>query len=388
MNDQLIGTHGDYHMRVIEKIADFGKLGALWNGLLENHRSHVPYLCYEWYEIWLKHYFTEDRLLILLLYKNGDLAAIAPFFLNQQKFKGLIKVRKVELIGNIVSPIRTFILGSSDGKRRRKQVSAIFNFFLEKFEDWDIIDLNSIPEEDTSWDIIRRTIRQSALANREYVCFGNWYLDKINFSGNEYINRRTSNIKNNIKRYRKKLEKMGKLELKIRSDEETETILDYHYQVREKSWKYKDRHYSFHRDLAGLAKEKGWLRSGFLFLNGVPIASQLWIVCNRVAYIHSLNFDEAYRQFIPGVILSTEMMKYVIDIDKVIEVDYLRGDEPYKKDWTPNRRERKGITIFNHNLRGRFLSFLMTGILPIAEKHPYLLSAKNKFSDYLEKKRQ
>jgi CelD/BcsL family acetyltransferase involved in cellulose biosynthesis len=388
MSDHSMATHSKYHMKVIEKLDEFGKLKVPWNGLLENHRSPVPYLCHEWYEIWLKHYFKEDRLLILLLYKNGDLAAIAPFLLKRETFKGAIKVRKVELIGNIVSPIRTFIFGSSDEKTRRKQVSAIFNFFLEKFGDWDIIDLNSIPEEDTSWDIIRRTIKQSALANREYACFGNWYLDKINFSGDEYIRTRTSNIRNNIKRYRKKLEKMGKLELKTTSDEETDTILHFHYTVREKSWKYKDRHYSFHRDLAGLAKQKGWLRSGFLFLNDVPIASQLWIVCNRVAYIHSLNFDETYRKFIPGVILSAEMMKYVIDIDRVVEVDYLRGDEPYKKDWTPNRRERKGITIFNDNLKGRFFSFFMTGILPIAEKYPYLLSAKNKLSDYLEKKRR
>jgi len=40
-------------------------------------------------------------------------------------------------------------------------------------------------------------------------------------------------------------------------------------------------------------------------------------------------------------------MRYVIDIDKVACVDYLSGDDAYKKEWMSHRRERWGIMIFN-----------------------------------------
>ena len=40
-------------------------------------------------------------------------------------------------------------------------------------------------------------------------------------------------------------------------------------------------------------------------------------------------------------------MEHVIDTDKVHDVDYLTGDDAYKKDWMPDRRERWGIAVFN-----------------------------------------
>jgi CelD/BcsL family acetyltransferase involved in cellulose biosynthesis len=41
------------------------------------------------------------------------------------------------------------------------------------------------------------------------------------------------------------------------------------------------------------------------------------------------------------------MMQHVIDVDEVVEVDYLVGDDPYKKDWMNHRRERWGIVAYN-----------------------------------------
>lgn len=40
-------------------------------------------------------------------------------------------------------------------------------------------------------------------------------------------------------------------------------------------------------------------------------------------------------------------MEHVIDVDNVHEVDYLTGDDAYKKDWMSDRRERWGVVAFN-----------------------------------------
>jgi len=40
-------------------------------------------------------------------------------------------------------------------------------------------------------------------------------------------------------------------------------------------------------------------------------------------------------------------MQHALDIDRVHEVDYLTGDDAYKKDWMSARRERWGMVAFN-----------------------------------------
>jgi CelD/BcsL family acetyltransferase involved in cellulose biosynthesis len=40
-------------------------------------------------------------------------------------------------------------------------------------------------------------------------------------------------------------------------------------------------------------------------------------------------------------------MERVIDVDGVCEVDFLSGDDDYKRDWMSHRRERHGIVVFN-----------------------------------------
>ena len=142
---------------------------------------------------------------------------------------------------------------------------------------------------------------------------------------------------------------------------------------------------AFHYETRRMAAEKGRLRYGFLFLDNSLIAAQNGLVSNRIVYFMEALHDSDYDKFGPGAILRLELIKYFIDVDHVTEIDQVRGDESYKKYWTTNERERKGITIFNHNLKGQFLGFLMTTVLPFIEKHPPLLSAKNKLSKYMKK---
>jgi len=58
--------------------------------------------------------------------------------------------------------------------------------------------------------------------------------------------------------------------------------------------------------------------------------------------------------------LTAAMITHAIDHDKVEGVDHLFGDDTYKQYWTPQRRERKDVFIFNrHSFRGWLLGYVI-----------------------------
>jgi CelD/BcsL family acetyltransferase involved in cellulose biosynthesis len=82
-------------------------------------------------------------------------------------------------------------------------------------------------------------------------------------------------------------------------------------------------------------------------MDGVPAAAQVWIVVNGTASIFKMAYDERYAKESVGTVLSSLLMERVIDVEKVRVVDYLSGDDAYKRDWMSLRRERWGIMAFN-----------------------------------------
>ena len=64
-------------------------------------------------------------------------------------------------------------------------------------------------------------------------------------------------------------------------------------------------------------------------------------------------YDQAFKAFSPGTLLTAKLMQYVLEVDKVREVDYLIGNDAYKKSWMSDHRERWGIVAYNpRTLRG------------------------------------
>ena len=51
--------------------------------------------------------------------------------------------------------------------------------------------------------------------------------------------------------------------------------------------------------------------------------------------------------------LTAHLMRHVMDEDRVGEIDYLIGDDAYKKSWMDRRQERWGLVAYNPlSLRG------------------------------------
>jgi len=195
-------------------------------------------------------------------------------------------------------------------------------------------------------------LQANGLAPFSYFCFGNWYLSGLSTWQN-YLQGRDGQLRNTIKRTAKKFATVGgKLEL-LTGGADLERSLAAYEQVYAKSWKQPEPYTTFMPGLIRTSADLGRLRLGVAWLDGAPIAAQVWIVSNGKANIYKLAYDENYKAHGAGTVLTAMLMEHVIEKDGVSEVDYLTGDDPYKKSWMSDRRERWGIVAYNtHTMSG------------------------------------
>jgi CelD/BcsL family acetyltransferase involved in cellulose biosynthesis len=376
--------NGKYRIKVVDTIDGFKELKDTWNSLTEKNHTYSPWLSWEWFDLCTKYFLTGNNLYIVLLYKDGHVVAIAPFIIKNEIFKGLLRTRKLELVGCIHSPVRMFLFNGSDRKEKAEYIFQILNHFRTMFRAWDVMEFYRLPEEQAVFNMFKDAIAQIGLKFRAYFSDANWFLDEIHYPSAQYFDDLPKGLQKEIQYCQRRLEKMGSLKFEIKSDddESLEYYLDLYDKVRAKSWKAPEKDKNFLREFTIASAHNGWLRLCFLIFNDIPIAAQKWLVCNKKAYIWDVVYDEEYKKFSPGSVLSRAICRHVIDEDKVSEIDYMTGDDPYKKSWTPRRREMHGITVFNETLKGQTLGIIMTKALPVIQRQPYLLAAMNKIKQY------
>jgi hypothetical protein len=197
-----------------------------------------------------------------------------------------------------------------------------------------------------TFGVLRRALRLAGVRTHQYFAFGNWYL---NVEGDwlQYLKGRSGLLRSTIKRMTKRLSgEGGHLEL-ITAEADAERGIAAYVAVYGASWKVPEPFPEFIPGLIRLCARRGWLRLGVAWIKDRPIAAQLWIVHGGRAHIYKVAYDEAYKAIAPGTLLSAMLMEHALDRDQVTEVDYLIGDDPYKKSWMSHRRERFGLVAYD-----------------------------------------
>jgi CelD/BcsL family acetyltransferase involved in cellulose biosynthesis len=206
--------------------------------------------------------------------------------------------------------------------------------------------LQPMDREAKSYGTLLEAMRLARLRAFEFYCFGNWYL-RGHVDWPTYLASRPSKMRSNIKRAEKKLlQDGGSIEV-IADAQEMERGLQAYERVYASSWKKLEPHPAFIPGLVTAFARRGWLRLGVAWLRGQPIAAQIWFVAHGRAEIFKVAYDESFKDYSPGTALTAKLMEHVMQSEAVHEVDYLIGDDAYKKTWMSDRRERFGVVAYN-----------------------------------------
>lgn len=213
---------------------------------------------------------------------------------------------------------------------------------------WDAIDLSPLDTGSPVFPALQKALGEAGMVSQTYFCFANWYLEVGGRSYAEYLKSLPSFLSKKIPYKTRRLEKHFNARIQIiTSNDGLDEALRGYETVYRSSWKVPEPYPNFLPGLARTAIKNGWLRLGIVYLNDEPAAAQLWLVNDGVASIFKLSYDERFVKDSVGTILTAKLMEHVMNIDKVHTVDFLSGDDDYKKHWMSHRRERWGIYAMN-----------------------------------------
>lgn len=160
----------------------------------------------------------------------------------------------------------------------------------------------------------------------------------------DYMVARPARLRNTIARKQRKLEREHGYEIRLFTGDEVPQAMADYYAVYTASWKANEQYVGFLDGVVERFSRPGWSRLAVLYVKGKPVAAQLWFVLHGKANIFRLAYDEAWKAYSPGSILTSYLMEYVIDTDKVEEIDFLTGNDSYKQDWMSERRVRYALS--------------------------------------------
>ena len=223
----------------------------------------------------------------------------------------------------------------------------------------DSVLLEPVDENDKRISGLQRALETAGFSSERFFRFYNWIYHVQGQTFNEYMTARPGQLRNTISRKQRKLKREHGYEIRIYTGVEVLQAMPDYYSAYNASWKANEQYVSFLDSVVAGFSNAGWSRLGVLYISGRAIAAQLWFVVHGKASIFRLAYDEDWKQYSPGSILTYYLMEYVIDIDKVVEIDFLTGNEAYKQDWMSERRQRFALSCIKRvKSAGKFEHFI------------------------------
>lgn len=191
-------------------------------------------------------------------------------------------------------------------------------------------------------------LRQAGWITEPFRQFGNWHLDTRGLAFADYWSQRPGKLRNTGARRRRALLEKGQGRIvRYRAPGDAPAAAATYNHVAAQSWQKHEPHPGFLPGLIQYGLEAGELEVWALLAGNRPVAAQIWVHRLRRATIFKLAFDQAWRQQSAGTVLTMAAIETALQEGATDEIDFGWGDDPYKQDWLPVRRQRYGVSAYN-----------------------------------------
>jgi len=313
-------------------------LGDEWRDLRRESAATSPFTTWAWIRAWLETEGAEADVVVAVARDpdSGHLVGIAPFYVAEVR-RGGIAIRELRMLGSgIGAPDHLDLIIRRDAL---PDIAEVLWATVVAARRWHITNLDGVVH---GGHLAKVALRRRDDAATELPCpylplVGGWDVVAARFS---------SNLRKNLERYGRKLDRDADVTERMVSnaddlDDTFDHLVRLHQAVRTSNGDpgvfASPVTELFLRKAAHYFLEAGRLRMWRLDASGTPIAVIMCIRSGASVVFYTTGYDVAWKKYGPGRRIMARAIRAAID-EGAAQFDFLRGDEPYKREWGTEMR--------------------------------------------------
>jgi len=327
-------------------------LEAEWRALFDRASAPSPFLSWEWLSTWQRSFGGRRATWVLEARDaRARLAGILPLVARP----AVMGVRRFGLLGNGLTGadgLDVLAAAADAGGVREAMARAL----VEEAGAWDVVDLEDLPCGTPTVAALRRALAPKGVrvqVERRFVCPA----FAVRGTFEEHLGR--IRRRETYARRVRWLERQPGFRIEVTErPEEAPAAMEDFLRLHRLRWSEEGGSYGippgpaedFHREVGPLLAARGWLRLYRLFVGRDAIAAVYGLEVGRRFFYYQSGYDPAWSARSPGAVL---VGRTVADAYArgLTDYDFLRGTEPYKLDWSWDRRETCSVRLRAPSLR-------------------------------------
>jgi CelD/BcsL family acetyltransferase involved in cellulose biosynthesis len=365
------GTAG-FSASVVSDEAALRGLEDDWNSLSAKSRWPNAFMTYGWYKAWNDAKDAQsggvgNKPHVVVLRQGNEVAGIVP--LVKRIASPLFRMRKLQFVSTHADYHDPVLSNDTEGL-----IAAFVEHLVGTAAQWDILDLRDLRDVDGSKAAMERAMRQAGLRYfiepEEEGCP---YL-KIDGDLETIMKRLSGHARRTLRRRGERATAEG-FRVRIIENPHLEpgsleklVALDWKKHLHKSSPQFVGQFPEVFRSLIDALGPRGWLYVALLENESDSIAFQFGFRCGDKLWDYSKAYDRSFSRFAPGTLILPALLDYSCT-KGFQEYDFLRGEEPYKMEWSDGCHQRYRLLIWNHRGLSRIRKFLYHDVRGAIHRH-------------------
>jgi CelD/BcsL family acetyltransferase involved in cellulose biosynthesis len=318
----------------------FDLLSTQWDELCRASPYATPFQSREWLQLWTEHFASGNRLRTILVRDGNDLLAAYPLVTSMSPWRALrpAGVGPSDYLGPLIIENRQCVLDSIQDA-------------LGDLSKTHLVDLHQIPGDHPF---------SPTLSNATVIEQARCLVLDLPTRFEDYVAGLSKSLRYDVRRLEGKALKERGATIEWATADAIREFGDQFFELHKARWKSRGlpgaffgKNEQFQRAWMAEGIQSGKVIMNRLVCDGQSVGSVYAMKQGTTCYFYQAGMDPAAASLSPGTILVSKMIEHAIELG-CTTFDFMRGDEPYKRRWKPNReRINSRILIAPQTVLGR-----------------------------------